>query len=258
MQEQPITDAVRALMPQPMLNLSGLPLNEADARKVAERQAMKLLELLDITEPSVEVELIAELPNIEVEVLPNLSQSGFAGWVHDHWHILINADDSLWRCRATLAHEYKHILDDPFQELLYPDWDRSDPEAAPPEMAERICDYFAGCLLVPKQWLYEAWDDGRQDVAKLATHFDVSESLVEVRMDQTRVRERPVSKKRRLQRASHDAYQRSAGIVRSATRRIDGARQAATSTSKAAMNKLTKGEKDDHRDLCPSVTSAAA
>jgi Zn-dependent peptidase ImmA (M78 family) len=172
-----------------------------------------------------------------------------------HWHIQVNADDSLWRCRATLAHEYKHILDDPFREQLYPEWPR---EATPPDLAERVCDYFAGCLLVPRAWLYAAWDEGVQDPTALASRFDVSERLIEVRMDQTRVRARPGDAKHRLPRTPHHDYQRSSGIVRIASHHIYDARRVATSTSRAALRKITRGERDVYRNIRPSVINATA
>lgn len=115
-----IIDSVRSLMPTRTLSILERSLTEAEARIVAERQVAKLLELLGITKPSVDIELIAELPDIEIEVIANLPLSGSSDWIRNHWHIHINADDSLWRCRSTLAHELKHILDDPFREELYP------------------------------------------------------------------------------------------------------------------------------------------
>ena len=179
-----IIDRVRLLMPIRTLDIISRPLKASEARIVAERQANLLLRLLDITKPSVEIELIAELPNIEVEVSPGLSLSGYSAWQNDHWHIHINADDSLWRCRSTLAHELKHILDDPFREQLYPGWPRESQLPSPSE-AEEICEYFAGCALAPTGWLQRAWQHGIRDTAKLASLFDVSEALIKVRLHQT-------------------------------------------------------------------------
>lgn len=179
-----IIDRVRQLMPMRTLDIISRPLKVHEARIVAERQADLLLRLLRITQPSVEIELIAELPTINVEVSPNLPLSGYSVWQGDHWHIHINADDSLWRCRSTLAHELKHILDDPFREQLYPDWPR-DSQLPPPTEAEEICDYFAGCVLAPTAWLQRVWQHGIRDTAKLASLFDVSESLIKVRLHQT-------------------------------------------------------------------------
>jgi Zn-dependent peptidase ImmA (M78 family) len=189
MEEPPhtIIDSVRALMPTRTLYLLKRPLTEHEARIVAERQAALLLELLDITKPSVEIELIAELPNIEVEVIADLGLSGASDWINDHWLIQVNASESLWRCRATLAHEIKHVLDDPFREELYPHWPHRS-AAVPPRQAEAISDYFAGCVLVPSAWLRDAWQQGRRNAADLARLFDVSEGMLKVRLRQTGLR----------------------------------------------------------------------
>jgi Zn-dependent peptidase ImmA (M78 family) len=209
-----IIDSVRSLMPMRTLYILARPLTEVEARIVAERQVAKLLELLGITKPSVEIELIAELPNISVEVLPNLPLSGLSEWVRNHWHIRINADDSLWRCRSTLAHELKHILDDPFREELYPNWPRES-TLPPPERAEEICDYFAGCVLAPTAWLRKAWQQGTRDLANLASLFDVSEALIRVRLYQTGLATR------RLRGYPRRAYRRSAvALVRAARKRL--------------------------------------
>lgn len=174
-------ERLRELMPVGTLNMLARSLTPQEARIVAERQATLLLELLGITTPSVDVELVMELPNIEVEVIPDLPQSGLSSWEKDHWLIKINADDSLWRCRATLAHELKHVLDDPFVELLYPGYLPYREHA--PE-AEFICEYFAGCVLVPRKWLIDTWENGQHDPAALAGLFDVSEALIRVRLRQ--------------------------------------------------------------------------
>ena len=209
-----IIDSVRSLMPIRTLYILARPLTEAEAHVVAERQVVNLLELLGITKPSVEIELIAELPNISVEVLPNLPLSGLSEWVRNHWHIRINADDSLWRCRSTLAHELKHILDDPFREELYPNWPRES-TLPPPERAEEICDYFAGCVLAPTAWLRSAWQQGTRNAAKLASLFDVSEALMRVRLYQTGLATR------RLRGYPRRAYTRSAAaLVRAARKRL--------------------------------------
>src|SRR5215471_17734412 len=98
-------------------------LQEHEATGIAERQATKLLGLLDQNEPPVAVGLIAELPRIEVRVVPNRDLAGLSGmsqWVRERgrWLIAINRDDSQTRRRFTLAHECKHILDNPFINVL--------------------------------------------------------------------------------------------------------------------------------------------
>lgn len=175
-------EQLRELMPVRTLNILGRGLNVAEAKVVAERQADLLRGLLDAHGPSVEVERIMELDEIAVEVLPDLPRSGSSQWVKDRWVVQINADDSLWRCRATLAHELKHVLDDPFVEILYPGFQL--PRDHVPQ-AEAVCEYFAGCLLVPGLWLRQAWEHGQRQPATLASRFDVSEALIRVRLRQT-------------------------------------------------------------------------
>ncbi len=86
-------------------------LEDHEARSVAEKQAMRLLQILGQTGPAVDVSLIAELPRIEVRVEPKLVVSGFSQWNRGRWLLAVNRDDSLVRRRFTLAHELKHILD---------------------------------------------------------------------------------------------------------------------------------------------------
>ena len=95
---------LRALMP-------ARPLEAHEAAGIAERQALKLLALLDQHQPAVNVAAIAELPRIEVRVEPRLPVSGFSQWSRGRWLIGINQDDAPVRRRFTLAHEFKHVLD---------------------------------------------------------------------------------------------------------------------------------------------------
>ncbi len=208
-----IIDRVRLLMAMRTLDIISRPLKASEARIVAERQADLLLRLLGITKPSVEIELVAELPNVEVEVSSDLPLSGYSIWQGDHWYIHINATDRLWHCRSTLAHELKHILDDPFREQLYPHWPRES-QMPPPGQAEEICEYFAGCVLAPTAWLQHTWQQGIHSTARLASLFDVSEALISVRLHQTGL------VVNRLRGYPRRAYTRSAALLRAATKQL--------------------------------------
>ena len=48
-----------------------------------------------------------------------------------------------------------------------------------------MCDYFAGCLLVPKTLLRSLWADGTRDTKTLARTFAVSPAAMRVRLRQT-------------------------------------------------------------------------
>jgi Zn-dependent peptidase ImmA (M78 family) len=187
------------------------PLEEHEARGVAERQAIKLLELLGQHEPSVNVSLIAELPRVEVKVQPNLHVggiSGFSQWSRGRWLIVVNRDDSPTRRRFTLSHEFKHVLDHPFVSVVYSDLGENDADRA----TEQICDYFAGRLLMPRNWIKRAWSRGVQDQVALAAMFAVSEAAMAVRLQQiglTEPRTRHARFKSRLSRPIASYFRRA-------------------------------------------------
>ncbi len=91
--------------------------------------------------------------------------------------ILINGATSPGRQRWSLAHEVKHILDHPFVTIIYPKGSN--------ELAEKSCDYFAACLLMPRRWLRRAWNEGPRDIPKLARLFGVTPAAVTARLLQT-------------------------------------------------------------------------
>jgi Zn-dependent peptidase ImmA (M78 family) len=169
---------VRALVP-------ARGLQEHEATGIAERQATRLLGIFDQHEPPVEVGLIAELPRIEVRVVPNRELAGLSGmsqWVKQHgrWLIAINRDDSQTRRRFTLAHEFKHVLDNPFINVLYPKSKYGGRSAD--DRAEQMCDYFAACLLMPRPWVKRLWTQGLQDTGMLAATFNVSPAAMDRRL----------------------------------------------------------------------------
>lgn len=171
-----IVRELRALMPVRAVE-------EYEARSVAERQAIKLIELLGVYQPAVDVGLIADLPRIQVVGRPTRQLGGLSGsseWSKGRWLIAVNSDDSVTRRRFTLGHEFKHVLDHPFIGVLYPN--RTGRSSH--ERAERICDYFAACLLMPRPWVKRAWGNGIHDQATLAALFDVSEAAMSVRLQQ--------------------------------------------------------------------------
>jgi Zn-dependent peptidase ImmA (M78 family) len=174
-----IINQLRALVP-------ARPLTEREAKSIAERQAIILLELLGQRRPAVDVSLVADLPRIEVRVEPNLHRSGISGfsqWSRGRWLIVVNRSDSPTRRRFTLSHEFKHVLDHTHAKIIYSKL--SDTESERERIIERICDYFAGCLLVPRNWLKQAWANGIQDRTALAALFNVSEAAIGVRLQQT-------------------------------------------------------------------------
>lgn len=155
------------------------PLTPGEARQIAERQATRLLELTGVTHPPLPEEAIAELPRIHVYRRP-LEVSGASEWARGKWQIALNSLEPLTRQRFSLAHEFKHIIDDRFVKVLY----GHIPEARRAQLVESLCDYFAGCLLMPRPWVKRAWATQTQDSARLAAMFGVSQTAMHVRLHQ--------------------------------------------------------------------------
>jgi hypothetical protein len=163
------------------------PLQEHEARFVAERQATKCLEFFGFAGPPVDVGVIAELPRVEVASKTTSEiggLSGFSEYSRGRWHIAINSDDHMTRRRFTLGHEFKHVLDHPFARVLYPDAKGKPSD----ERAERMCDYFAACLLMPRIWIKRAWGGGINDQRALASLFQVSPAAMGIRLEQLGLR----------------------------------------------------------------------
>jgi Zn-dependent peptidase ImmA (M78 family) len=153
----------------------------AEALRIAELQANKLLEHHDLTDYATPWQLITELPKLTVRYGGQLV-SGASYWDQSvgSWIIQLSRADSWQRRRFTLAHEYKHIIDHGRQSLLY----RGTRRTAAALQAEQAADYFAGCLLVPRRMLKRAWGNGIQRTAELARLFQVSEQAIGVRLRQ--------------------------------------------------------------------------
>src|SRR5690242_8599205 len=91
-----------------------------EALRLAEAQAERLLRLSGVAEPPVAEDVIRALPGIQIErVVPTKAQAA-AQWSHGRWLIILNGAHSRGRQRFSLAHELKHILDQPFETILYP------------------------------------------------------------------------------------------------------------------------------------------
>ena len=156
------------------------PLTRSEAIGLAERQALRLIGTMDISEGPIDESVITSLARIQVERFAPLPVSGATHWNNGRWLIVLNRDEARVRQRFSLAHEFKHILDHRFIDLMY----QRIPEAERAAWIEHVCDYFAGCLLMPRPWLKRAWASGIQDIPTLARRFDVSAAAMRVRLDQ--------------------------------------------------------------------------
>lgn len=156
------------------------PLRRTEALRVAELQATRFLAASGISEPPVSERIITELPRVQVERLKVFPHSAATHWASGRWLIVLKGSEARVRQRFSLAHELKHIIDHRFVDIIYngvPDHDRH-------AWIEQVCDYFAGCLLMPRPWVKKAYYGGLQQLPKLAARFDVSQLAMQVRLDQ--------------------------------------------------------------------------
>jgi hypothetical protein len=175
---------LRAAMPRRELTLS-------EGLQVAERQASLLRwELEYSATPSIPTDALTGLRFLTVTSRAGLAKSGLLTKTGSGWVIVLRSDEPLVRQRFSLAHEIKHAIDDELlgglPEGLYRSWD----DRTAGELAERVCDHFAGCLLIPKLLLRREWTSGVQNVGLLAKQFNVSRAAMTVRLHQTGLIER--------------------------------------------------------------------
>lgn len=164
---------LRALVPSRAISWS-------EAHSLAERQAALLLDLLFIDEPPVPQFVISSLPGVVVDRLPDWPTSGMAVQGPHHWRIVLRADEPPQRQRFTLAHEFKHLLDD----VVIDSMSAHLPVEQQMERAERLCNYFAACLLMPRPWVKHDYYGGLQRTAALARRYYVSREAMTTRMSE--------------------------------------------------------------------------
>ena len=95
------------------------PLSRTEAYRIAELQATRFLRLVGTTGAPVNERIISELPKVQVQRFSPLPVSGATQWSNGRWMILLNGNESRTRQRFSLAHEFKHIVDHRFIDILY-------------------------------------------------------------------------------------------------------------------------------------------
>jgi Zn-dependent peptidase ImmA (M78 family) len=170
----PLLERLREIVPR-------RGLSPAEARYIAERQAATLIAHAGLEQPDVHESIVSDLPFVRVTHRAGFPTSGMATQTRSGWVIVLRAEEAKVRQRFSLIHEFKHVLDDPFIEWLYPTKNGYSPE----DRAERICDYFAACVLMPRTWIKRDWAGGGiQDIDRLARRYHVSRVAMAVRLSE--------------------------------------------------------------------------
>lgn len=163
------------------------PLRYLEAIRLAEFQAQKFLALSGITDPAVPERIIRDLPKLHIARLSPFPASGASHWSNGRWMVALNGAEPATRQRFSLAHEFKHIIDHRFVKLMY----GAFPEAERHQMIEQVCDYFAGCLLMPRPWVKRLYYSGINQLSELAEAFGVSQAAMTVRLSQIGIVQAP-------------------------------------------------------------------
>lgn len=152
----------------------------SEAHSIAERQAALLLALSNVTEPPIPQFVISSLPGIVVDWRTDWPADATSFHTPSHWRIVIRSTDVRQRQRFSLAHELKHVLDDPVIGHLFSHLPTEQRGAR----AERLCNYFAACLLMPRPWLKHDWCTGIQNTPALARRYFVSTEAMSTRLSE--------------------------------------------------------------------------
>jgi len=148
-----------------------------EAMRLAELQANRFRELLGVAEPELPDETIASLPRMSVERKVDLPVSGLAHWHNGRWIVALNALEPDTRQRFSLGHELFHIVNHHTRQWLHPGNHRFSAH----HTGERLADYFAACLLMPKRYVKALAAEGH-DVERLAAVFNVSTRAMHIRL----------------------------------------------------------------------------
>ena len=160
------------------------PLTTAEAFRIVELQANRFRELLGIDTPELPDSAILSLPRVRVAYEAALPVSGATAWHNGRWFILINSLEDFTRQRFSMAHELFHVINYPTLDFLLPGEKQFSPRA------ERLAEYFGGCLLAPKRHLLRLAGQGETEDSLAAT-FGISHRAINVRLQQLHLKDTP-------------------------------------------------------------------
>jgi len=148
---------------------------------LVELLAQKYLQLGRVQCPPVPIALIGSIVQgsiTEVRHLPLKAYHGAIWHPNEEWIVQLKADDTLGMKRFTLFHEAFHIL---AHCRGTPVFKKRGLEQG--SFNELLADYFATCLLMPRQWIRETWAEVK-DLDRMAEIFDAPKPAVCVRLRQ--------------------------------------------------------------------------
>jgi len=154
------------------------PLDLGEAIRMAELQAERLLSAHGVSNPPVPELVLSTFPRVQVVRATLAGAAVTSQWARGRWIVILNRTDAPTRQRFSLAHEFKHILDQPSSEVLYP----SVLGGLARSISEQAADHFAASFLMPSRWLLDALTTGTDSCTRLAERFAVSAQAIQVRL----------------------------------------------------------------------------
>lgn len=115
--------------------------------------------------------------NTEVRSIPLRAYHGAVWHLQDRAVIYLNANDSPDKQRLTLFHEAFHIL---VHSKTVPVIEKQPGHYN--SFIEMLADYFAGCIVMPRNLVQEKWAQFK-DIKRLAAAFHVTESAMWIRLE---------------------------------------------------------------------------
>ena len=158
-----------------------------ERKQEVEKIAVNLLNTNNYVDDMVDIAYIVRKQGYEVFIDDDLEDdiSGFVD--HNNKEVVLNANETPERRRFTLAHELGHIIlnanDNQIQHRDNITNNQLDIYASEPNEVE--ANYFAGCILMPKNVFIREFNSIKGDIdykiQKLAYYFGVSKLAVNVR-----------------------------------------------------------------------------
>lgn len=149
--------------------------------QLVERLAQKYLKMGGVRCPPLSTELITlfdQHHDIEVRQLPLKAYHGAIWHDSDEWVIQLKSSDASTTNRFTLFHEAFHILAHCRTSPVF-----RKRGAVVGSFNELLADHFAGCILMPRQWVVKKWAEVK-DFDRMVKIFAVPKSAMCIKLRQ--------------------------------------------------------------------------
>ena len=150
--------------------------------QLVELVSQRYLEMGRVCSPPVPTALIGLIDQrgiTEIRTVPLKAYHGAIWHPQERWIIQVRADDTSAMKRFTIFHEAFHILAHCARCRTTPVFRKRG--AIQGSFNELLADYFAACILMPRQWVREKWAEVK-DLDRMAEIFDAPKPAMCIRL----------------------------------------------------------------------------